>query len=120
MMIDNNYIWFPIILILQAISFCLPNAFWQYFGNQADCNYIIDICYNASREDTNNASIRKAVARISKFFNNKISFKITSVYLLTKFITIIICFLNLFFLWDRMFQKDYFYALNTIKSVGDQ
>ena len=48
----NIYMWFPIILLIQAISFCIRNGFWFYFGKQVDSNYIIDICFKPSLEDT--------------------------------------------------------------------
>src|SRR5438552_1154243 len=64
MLIKNRYMWFPIILILQAISFCVPNGFWLYFGRQVDCNYIIGLCDKASIENKNRNAITKIVKRI--------------------------------------------------------
>ena len=98
MLISNKYMWFPIILILQAISCCISNGFWLYFGKQTDCNYIIEMCYKASLEADNRASIRKIACRLQKYFGKrKINFKIASVYMITKLITIGICCINLSF-----------------------
>src|SRR5277367_1087729 len=31
----NMYFWFPVILLLQAITFCLPKSIWVHFGNES-------------------------------------------------------------------------------------
>src|SRR5438552_15802203 len=99
MLIQNKYMWFPNILLLQAISFCVPNGFWLYFGRQADCNYIIELCGKANLENENRRAITKIVKRIEKYYNRKLlNCQIICVYLFTKLITISICCINLLFL----------------------
>ena len=63
--------WFPIVLLAQALSFYIPNGFWFYFGKQLDCNYLMDICYKASLEDNNKEKIGKIIERMQKYFNKK-------------------------------------------------
>ena len=31
----NMYFLFPVILLLQAITFCLPKSIWVHFGNES-------------------------------------------------------------------------------------
>ena len=93
MLTSNKYMWFPIILIMQAITFCIPNGFWLYFGKQADCNHILDLCYKASNETYNKPSIRKIVKRIQNHFDKKkINFQIMCVYLQYQFLVLIMLF----------------------------
>src|SRR6266853_4081171 len=118
MLTSNKYMWFPIILIMQAITFCIPNKFLLYFGKQPDCNYILDLCYKASIETYNKPSIHKIVKRIQNYFDKKkINFQIMCVYLLTKIITVSICCINYAFLWNSMFQNDWSYAFNVMKDM---
>src|SRR6266853_3402157 len=40
---NNIYIWFPLILLLQAISLNLPKLLWNYFGRCVDYCYIREL-----------------------------------------------------------------------------
>src|SRR5438552_5710797 len=118
MLIQNKYMWFPNILLLQAITFCIPNGFWLYFGRQSDCNYIIDLCYKSSLENDNRPAIKKIARQIEKYYKQKIiNFQIICSYLITKEITMAICCINFLFLWDTMFQREHMYPFNIIRYV---
>src|SRR6266853_1956774 len=58
---SNIYMWFPIILLMQTLSFCIPNLFWNYFGG----DYLVE-------EDDNRETVIQKIQRIQKYFSVKI------------------------------------------------
>ena len=113
---SNIYMWFPIILLIQTLSFCISNLFWNYFGG----DYLIEICL----EDDNNSNyvpsekISMVIRRMQKYYSDKIiTFQLITAYLISNLITILICIFNLLLLWSLMFEKDYKYPINIKKNI---
>src|SRR5271156_5597433 len=56
----NIYLWFPIILLLQTASLCLPKIFWVFVGKHTDLAYLLKLCYEINGQNT----VRKLLERI--------------------------------------------------------
>jgi len=105
----NVYLWFPIILLLQTATLCLPKIFWIFIGNHTDLSYLLKLCYEITAQN----KISKLLDRI-RACNYK---NFLAGYLLTKLLILIICCSNLLFLYYKIFLKDAYYPITIINRL---
>jgi len=106
---NNIYIWFPLILLLQAISLNLPKLLWNYFGRCVDYCYIRELCQKARLDE---GMIKKLIIYLQmQRLHLCGSSGILVAYMLTRVILISIVFLNMLFLLKYLFSNDTFLPL---------
>ena len=110
---NNLYMWFPIILILQTSSLCLPKIIWIFIGNHTNCSYILQLANEVNGQD----SIRKLTSRLQKFLLHRKNVKFLFGYIITKVMSLMVFILNIWFSFIIIFLKDYHYPFFILKSL---
>ena len=110
---NNLYMWFPIILILQTSTLCLPKILWIFIGNHTNCSYILQLANEVNGQD----SIRKLTSRLQKFLLHRKNVNFLIGYIITKTISLMVSILNIWFLIIIIFLKDYHYPFLILKSL---